>query len=350
MRRTKPASVFLRLRELLLLSAFAAVLVSCAGQRPEVLQRQHYSEVRVMSWNVKRNSILPPDGVRHESFTRIVRAINPDVIGLQEVMRPDLVEQLTQLMNRHVPLENGRSWQVHTVADNAIISRYPMRQKSGELAVPYPVPAYPNFQFGYAGALIDLPEQFGGADMYVVAMHNKSGSGKENLQLRQTQSDSIVSWMRSLRETHQVDAFSVGTPIVILGDMNVVPDAPITPFETLLSGDIADEETFGPDFRIDWDGTEMADARPSHNAKQQSYYTWRNDNMPFPPSALDRIIFTDSVLSVSQRFVLNTMTMPADELADLGLQRSDVMYDEKSGYYDHFPLVADFMLLSRPRD
>ena len=189
-----------------------------------------------------------------------------------------------------------------------------------------------------------------GADMYVVAMHNKSGVGKENVQLRQIQSDSIVRWMRNLRKPSQENAVSDNTPIVIMGDMNVVPSAPMQPFETLLSGDIADEETFGPDFRIDWDGTDMADARPSHNAKEQSYYTWRNDNLPFPPSALDRIIFTDSVLSVSQRFVLNTMTMSADELADFGLQKSDVMYDEKAGYYDHLPLVTDFTLRSGTRE
>jgi hypothetical protein len=94
----------------------------------------------------------------------------------------------------------------------------------------------------------------------------------------------------------------------------------------------------------------LTDARASHNAKEQSYYTWRNDNLSFAPSALDRILFTDSVLSVSQRFVLNTMTMSTDELASLGLQESDVMYDQEAGYYDHLPLVADFTLRSETRE
>lgn len=343
---------FRRLRELLPLYIFSVLLSSCSWNHAkdlppsEAFHRQHFSEVRVMSWNVKVNSIFPPDGDRHESFERIVRAINPDVIGLQEVMRPDLVVELTQLMNRYVPLEDGKSWQVHTVADNALISRYPMRQKSGELAVPYPIPEgeLPDFHYGYASALVDLPEKFGGADLYAIAMHNKSGAGRENVQLRQIQSDSIVRWMRNLRDSDQANAIPDNTPVVILGDMNVVPSASLQPFETLLSGDIADEETFGPDFRIDWDGSDMADARPSHNAKDRSYYTWRNDDLPFAPSALDRIIFTDSVMSVRQRFVLNTMTMSAEELADLGLQKSDVLYGGNASYYDHLPLVTDFAL------
>jgi len=355
MRPIKPPSVFYLVRELLLLFIFSVLLSSCGWNHeqdllyPEASDGQHYSEVRVMSWNVKRNSIFPPNGVRHESFVRIVRSIDPAVIALQEVIGPGLVEELTQLMNQHVPLADGKSWQVHAVSDNAIISRYTMQFQSGELAVRYPLPEWelPDFHFGYASALVDLPEKFGGADLYVVAMHNKSGASRENVQLRQIQSDSIVRWMRSLRTSDRANAILDNTPVVILGDMNVVPSASMRPFETLLSGDIEDERTFGPDFRIDWDGTNMIDARPSHNGEERTYYTWRIDDLPFAPSALDRMVFTDSVMSVRQSFVLNTTTMSAKQLADLGLRKSDVLYNGIAGYYDHLPLVADFALAPR---
>ena len=173
---------------------------------------------------------------------------------------------------------------------------------------------------------------------------NKSGADDEHVRLRQIQSDAIVCWMRDLRSSAQEYTVAANTPIVILGDMNVVPNASMQPFETLLSGNIADEETFGPDFRIDWDGTDMADARPSHNALNREYYTWRNDDLPFEPSALDRVVFTDSVMSVRRRFVLNTMTMSPDDLANLGLQESDVLYGGDPDYYDHLPLVVDFAI------
>jgi len=348
-----PADASSQLRKLLL-SALFLFLAACAGKyeggvpHSDTLQRQNYSDVRVMSWNVTLDSIFPPDGVRHESFVRIIRAIDPDVIGLQEIMRPENAAKLKKLMNRYVPLEDGQSWRVHTVADNALISRYPMRQQNGELVVPYPCPelGLPGFHYGYASALVDLPQKIGGADLYLVAMHNKSGAGRENVQLRQIQSDSIVRWLRKLRDPDGANAILDNTPVVILGDMNVVPSGSTRPFETLLSGDIADEETFGPDFKIDWDGTDLADARPGHNGLDREYYTWRNDDLPFAPSALDRIIFTDSVLSVRQRFVLNTMTMSTQQLAALGLLKSDVLYGGSASYYDHLPLVTDFALVS----
>jgi endonuclease/exonuclease/phosphatase family metal-dependent hydrolase len=301
-----------------------------------------------MTWNVKRNSVFPPDGVRHESFARIVRAIDPDVIALQEVVRLDTDVELARLMNRYVPLEDGDSWHVHSVSDNALISRYPLRWQDGQLAVPYPIPQWglPDFHFGFASALIDLPERFGGTDLLVVAMHNKSGADESHVRMRQMQSDATVSWMRDLRNSAQRHAIADSTPIVILGDMNVVPQASMQPFETLLSGNIADEETFGPDFRIDWDGTEITDAKPSHNSMGREYYTWRNDDLPFEPSALDRILYTDSVTSVRQRFVLNTMTMSSNDLDILGLQKSDALFGGNPNYYDHLPLVVDFTIES----
>ena len=350
MKRTSQERTVHRLRSLLLLIALLASLSGCGKSDvinptgSDGLDQRGSTDVRVMSWNVKRNSILPPSGVRHESFARIVRAIDPDVIALQEVLWPGLAVQLTQLMNEYIPLEDGRSWHVHSVSDNALISRYPMQWKGGELTVPYPLPqlGVPNFHYGFAAALLELPDSAGHAGLLVVTMHNKSGSDEIDVRLRQIHADAIVRWMRDMRDPAQENSIAEYTPIVILGDMNAVPNASMAPFETLISGDIADEETFGPDYSIDWDGTDMTDARPSHNALDREYYTWRNDDLPFTPSALDRILYTDSVMSVRRRFVLNTMTLSLDELANLSLQKSDVLYDGNPRYYDHLPLVVDF--------
>ena len=344
-----------RLQPLLLLIALVALITGCGNNSAinpsssQGLDQPASSDLRVMSWNVKMSSILPPNGVRRESFARIVRAIDPDVIALQEVMWPDLAAQLSQQMNGYLPLEDGRSWHVHAVSDNVLITRYPMRWRGGELATPYALPQLrlPNFRYGFAAALLELPD---GAELLIVAMHNKSGANDSDVRLRQKHADAIVGWIRDLRSSAEKSSIADLTPIVILGDMNVVPDASMAPFETLMSGDIADEETFGSDFSIDWDGTDMTDARPSHNALGREYYTWRNDNMPFAPSALDRILYTDSVMAVRNRFVLNTMTLSPDDLADLGLQKSDVLYDGDPSYYDHLPLVADFEIIPNSRN
>ena len=152
--------------------------------------------------------------------------------------------------------------------------------------------------------------------------------------------------MRNLRGSDQNNAIAANTPIILLGDMNAVPNASLQALETLLSGDIADEDTYGPDFKIDWDGTDLTDVEPSHNGLGREHYTWRNDNMPFPPSALDRILFTDSVMSVRQSFVLNTMTLSPDELTSLDLEKTDALYGGDPNYYDHLPLVVDFVINS----
>ena len=334
-------------QSLLLLIALVFSISGCGNNfainpgTSDGLHQQGSSGIRVMSWNVKLSSILPPNGVRNESFARIVRALDPDVIALQEVMAPDLAAQLTRLMNGHIPLEDNRSWHVHTVSDNVIISRYPMRWRGGELAVPYPLPqlGQTNFHYGFAASLLEFPE---GVGLLVVAMHNKSGSDENDVRLRQIHADAIVRWIRDSRDSAQERLIPDYTPVVILGDMNAVPNASLAPLETLLTGDIADEETFGPDISIDWDGTDITDARPSHNALEREFYTWRNDDLPFIPSALDRILYTDSVMTVRHRFVLNTMTLPPDELVTLGLQKSDTLYDSNPRYYDHLPLVVDF--------
>ena len=222
-----------------------------------------------------------------------------------------------------------------------------MQWRGGELTVPYPFPklGLPNFHYGFAVSLLNLP---GGSNLLVVAMHNKSGGNDNDVRLRQIHADAIVRWIRESRDSAQKNSIPSYTPIVILGDMNVVPDASMSPFETLVTGDITDEETFGPDASIDWDGTDITDARPSHNALQREYYTWRNDDLPFAPSALDRILYTDSVITARHRFVLNTTTLSPGLLVALGLQRSDALYDGNPRYYDHLPLVVDFEVGSAP--
>ena len=52
-------------------------------------------------------------------------------------------------------------------------------------------------------------------------------------------------------------ALAPNSPVVYGGDLNMVGlDDPIY---TLVSGDISDENTYGPDFNPDWDGTALTE-------------------------------------------------------------------------------------------
>jgi len=336
-------------RQLLLMSIFLWLvtgedLFAQESSTASNFQRQHEDDLRVMSWNVRLDSVVPPNGVRSASFVRIVRAMNPDLIALQEVMQPDAVEKIKSLMDSQLALSDGATWSVHRVADNMLISRFPLQRTGGELVFKYPYPnlGLPNFHYGYATALLKRPDNHNELGFYVIAMHNKSRPGEENERLRQLQSDSIASWIRKTRDAGSPMALATGTPIVILGDMNVLANASLQPFETLITGDIVDEANFGPDFDIDWDGTDLADAKPSHNGHGEHFYTWRYDDTQFDPGALDRVVYTDSVLSVTRSIVLDTTAMSAEDLSSLGLLKSDVLFGGEQGFYDHFPLVLDF--------
>jgi hypothetical protein len=116
------------------------------------------------------------------------------------------------------------------------------------------------------------------------------------------------------------------------------------PLNTLLSGNILDESTFGMDAAPDWDGSFNTDAHPLHNVIGPDDYTWRDDSSQFGPSRLDFMIYTDSVLIPANQFVLNTTTMSTAELNATGLQASDIVLGPQAGRFDHLPLVLDFRM------
>ena len=82
----------------------------------------------------------------------------------------------------------------------------------------------------------------------------------------------------------------------------------------------------------------------SHNGLGQELYTWRSDAGLLPAGALDRIIFSDSVLSAAKAFILNTRLLSDQALALTDLRPDDVLLNPATGYYDHLPLVVDFQL------
>jgi len=56
----------------------------------------------------------------------------------------------------------------------------------------------------------------------------------------------------------------------------------------------------------------------------------------------------NSVLGVENAFVLNTMLLSDAAWAALGLRVDDVVLDAQSGYYDHLPIVVDFVIANSP--
>ena len=165
--------------------------------------------------------------------------------------------------------------------------------------------------------------------------------GQENIKARQEHADAVMKWIRDIKAPGDEIDLPENTPIVVLGDFNIYDTDPAYHLKTLTTGDIVNEDEYGADIAPDWDDTNLADALPRHNAGGDDTYTWRDDTQKFNPGALDRILYTDSVITVRHAFVLNTTVMTETELAGAGLKAGDVTMDLETGRYDHLPLVVD---------
>jgi endonuclease/exonuclease/phosphatase family metal-dependent hydrolase len=302
--------------------------------------------VRVVEWNIKWNSIFSDvDPLSAARFVRVVHALDPDVLVLEEIgtspqdrnkagARKRTAQDVLAVMERMFALPNGGHWYAWQGADDVIVARYPLRMTADK--------TNPPGERGVALALVDLPDDLFDADMYFIASHHKCCGGAENDPKRQQQSDAIMSWVRDAREPGGNVELPPSTPIIILGDFNIVGGP--QPLTTLLTGDVADEEKYGADFAPDWDATPLTDLHPLQNIVGPDDWTWRDDGSEFPPGRLDYILFTDSVLDVAKSFVLNTTTMGEADLQAAGLEKLDTTKDKVGKDYDHQPLVVDFRL------
>jgi endonuclease/exonuclease/phosphatase family metal-dependent hydrolase len=325
------------------LVAVATLHLLVLGQSPAVESAFQRSpgHIRIITWNVGDRSIFPKDPSRPDTTSderpgrvgRVLRAVNADLVCLQEVSRPPAA--VAALMQGLQPLEPGRRWSGHRVLDNVIASAFPILQSGGGTV------RRGVLRRGHATVTVDLPAPFA-RDLTVICAHFQSKAGRAESSLRQRQADMLAAWIRDQREETR-RRIPPGTPLVLLGDLNVI-DMPSPSLRTLLTGDIVNEREFGSDMKPDWDGSDLLDVLPRHYGSASEMYTWRDDTQRFPPGVLDRVLLTDSVALVSLAFIVNTMIMTVDELRQTGLRANDVMLDPTKGIHDHLPLVVDVAL------
>jgi endonuclease/exonuclease/phosphatase family metal-dependent hydrolase len=273
---------------------------------------------------------------RSESFVRIMAALQPDVVCLQEINPARDAADVAAYLDAIIDLEGDQGWNAVLVRDTVIASRFELDAARTAMLGSSNIP-----NLEQAAALVDLPSgEFGPADLFVVCAHFKSGSNIADERMRQRQADALVA---HLRET-AAGVLTAGTPLIISGDFNLyeLDDPAFLP--TLVAGNLDNEAIYGADFAPDWDGTSLTDLLPSHNGLGRDFYTWRDDGEPFEPGALDRIIYSDSVLAAANAFVLDTTQISTDGLETAGLHAGDVLLDAARLNFDHLPLVVDFML------
>ena len=253
------------------------------------------------------------------AFTRILQAIEPEIIGFQEIYNHSASETASQIES--ILPSPGQQWYSSKGGpDNIVVSRFPILS---------------SYQIeGNGGFVIDLNPAFNSQLLLIVA-HLPASSNNSG---RQWEADAIMAFIRDAKNSGGVITLPTDTPMMIIGDLNLVGYA--QQLITLLTGDIVNTGQFGNPFAPDWDDSDFDHILP-RSTDIPFFYTWYSPFSTYSPGKLDYMIFSDSVIESVKKLVLFTPAMSADSLAAHNLQSGDVEIAS-----DHLPLVSDFVLTS----
>jgi len=326
-----------RINGLLVIGLLALLLDCCcigrgAAQTGTFIDRHLATDLRVVSFNIYLNTIFPEvDPIQAEKFGRVVNALDADILNLQEIKSS--AEDVAALLNNIAPLAEG-TWYAHLGGRETVIaSKYPLSMLGTSID--------PESTRPPALALVDLPDAHFERDFYIINHHYVPGSTSLLREQRERNSDATISWLRDARSPGGAVDLPPGTPIAVFGDLNNSPPTVTNTLSTLITGDVTNEGTYGPDSPPDWDGSSFTEAIPLINGLGPENYTLRNTNGQV---RIDHIIYSDSALDEANKFVLNSVDMSPTELAATGLQTFDVTIDSIGEVFDHLPLVTDFRL------
>ena len=265
------------------------------------LEREDPESIRITTYNALWDNLFK----EKESLSRVLKIIQPDIITFQEVgvYSEDQVRRIvTDIL--------GGEWWTARKKDVVTAGRYPIK-KTGSIN-------------GNLVTLFELPDKIFPRDLLVINVHLPFG-GDDAGRLREA--GNIIKFIAGVKKNAGESTVLPGTPIVIVGDFNLVGES--RQLNLLLNG-----SDNGPD----WDGTSLADLFPYHSGAPESYSWQSSHRRGFGPGRLDLVIYTDSVLSPIKSYILSTETMAESDLSGYGLRR-----DDSPTISDHSPIVVDFV-------
>ncbi|MBT7120138.1 MAG: T9SS type A sorting domain-containing protein [Candidatus Marinimicrobia bacterium] len=282
---------------------------------PISLVRRHENDIRVLTYNTLWDGILEAD--RQPKFKRIIQALDPDVIALQEHTDWDQIDDIIQSW---FPQEIWHaSW---TYGDLVVLSRFPILNDANLISSERTM-----------CALLDTEEELG-KNLLVINSHLSCCANNDG---RQQQVDEFASvWRNWITNSDGPFNLDFETPFVHVGDFNFVGYR--QQVETLRIGDIVDENEYGDDFPPDWDASNIVDLFSRHTHKRMGY-TWRSDGSSFNPGKLDYIFYSDATIDTGKHYILNTLALDDETLAGYGLE-----WDDTQEASDHLPRVFDISL------
>lgn len=278
--------------------------------------------LRIMAYNVEQDGIIETN--KTTEFSHIFRSIEPEIIGIVESYDASS-QQVADRIEFFLPSGEGQNWyNKKEVSDIVLVSRFQIKQS-------FPIDS--DVGHDASGAfLLDLRPKYD-SDMLVIVAHPKCCSGDLNDEKRQNQFDAIMGFIRDAVNVGGSLTISPNIPIVIMGDMNLVGD--VRQYQTLITGNIYYNGTYGEDFAPDWDGGNLDDAIPYVTNTGMTFTT---NPGGYPPGRLDFVVYSGSVMEIVNSYIFDSGNLTNDQLSQFGLDAADTKVS------DHLPVVVDFDL------
>lgn len=286
---------------------FSAMLPPAAPRTKRVrasVPPKSLGSVRIVSYNVLNAS--PMD--EPEPFSRILRALDPDIVLVQEWYDTP-ADELGAWFNTHLPIA-GR-WRAVTGEGRgvAVISRLDLAAigPSGLIIAP----EGEDRTVRVMPALAETPI----GTMAVASVHLKCcgsiGSREDTLRIAETQ---------AIAQMIEEQTRDIGPHVrVVAGDFNLVGGT--EPLYTLARG-------------FDADSSNASVVMP-FVLGDNAMYTWTSPTSRFLPSRLDYAVYSDSSAVLERSFVFDPARLSSEVLKSLNLDELDAMVS------DHRPLVFD---------
>ncbi len=270
--------------------------------------------IRLLTWNTLFNGLL--DAPRQPAYTRILQALRPDIMCFQECFDVSETEVLAFIQTVFDP-PAGRSW--HALkgdAGNVLVTHLDV-EDSWLLQSAYRESAY----------LLRTPAD---EQLLLLNCHFRCCSADDH---RQKEADGVIRFLRDAKTPGGTVTVDEGTPIVLVGDLNLVGD--YQQYTTLIHGDIVDNTVFGADEAPDWNGAPWTELEPRHPTSLFTF-TWDDSESGYCPGKLDYMLYTASVMDITQDMVVDPREMSAGQRMGHGIELTDA-----STASDHLPRFAD---------
>lgn len=314
--------------------AFEETLASMPPHVEYALAKRNPAAIRFTLLNASVRRIFDD----REPYQRIVRALNPDIIAITEVMR-DTTTEAFQAYFAETLGGSPDDWHVAYpdpggFLKRPIISRYPLDSvplfdhfthmegirdtlaARGYTTLSPRVEGYLSRPMPVTGKIVRIE----GQRILIMALGLIFSGGADSAQevIRQLEGRRINQAIKSLMDSGAIDGVIAGTDLNLYGTQY--------PLLNMIEG-------------ADIDKTDLAIA-PAVHLDGKSTFTWFSPfKDTFVPAVLDHLLYSDSIVKREQSFLVDTAVLPETVLKTYGLEAGDL-----EASMDHYPLVFDFWI------